>query len=281
MGADNGRVPARLSQRRKTFLLAVAAVAVALAAVGGVALVRSGTDSTPGEVAASRSAAAVPDSAVPVVLVHGYGGTTDNMTTIAARLRAEGRSTLSVSLPEQGTVDIAVSVREVERVVRASGAGVVDLVGYSLGGVVVRAWVRSDPAATPRRVVTIASPNHGAQLAETAAAFDPNGCVEACAQLRPGSQFLRELNAGDETPGPTSWVALWTSLDQTVTPTESARLDGAVNVRLQDVCADSEVGHGSINRNPLPVGLVVLALRGDLLAPPAPSECAAVRALGA
>ena len=228
----------------------------------------------------SASTGASPD--IPVILVHGLGGTTDNMTTIAARLRADGRETISVSLPDLGMGDVALSVREVDRAVRASDADVVDLVGYSLGGVVVRAWVASgSDSAEPRRVVTIASPHHGAQLAETVAALDPASCVEACAQLRPGSQFLRDLNAGDETPGTASWFSVWTSLDRTVTPPESSELEGAVNVRLQSVCVDSGVGHGSINRNSLPIGLVVLALRGELTAPPPPSRCEAIRAVGA
>lgn len=288
--AQNGEVPRGLSSRRRTFLVGLALAGVLGAGAAVLAATRA-DDRPRGLVEAplpQATGSTTPGSAptggvgqVPVVLVHGFGGTTDNMTTIAARLRADGRETISVSLPELGTADIGLSVREVERVVRASGARTVDLVGYSLGGVVVRAWVDSgSDSASPRRVVTIASPHHGAQLAETAAVFDPSGCVGACAQLRPGSQFLRELNAPDETPGPAAWTTIWTSRDETVTPPESARLTGAVNVRLQDVCPDSGVGHGSINRNPLPMGLVVLALRGELGATPSAARCAEVRELG-
>jgi pimeloyl-ACP methyl ester carboxylesterase len=279
---QNEHVPARLSSRRRRFLLALAAVVGVLAVVSVVAVVRAG-DAPPRLPAAAGSASpTAADEDVPVILVHGLGGTTDNMTAIAARLRRDDRDPVSVSLPNNGLVDIDMSVREVDRAVRATGARVVDLVGYSLGGVVVRAWVASESEwAVARRVVTLASPHHGAQLADTAAVLDPTRCVEACAQLRPGSQFLRDLNSDDETPGTASWTAVWTTRDQTVTPVESARLEGAVNVRLQDVCADSEVGHGSINRNPLPLGLVVLALRGELPTAPPPSQCPAIRALGA
>ena len=277
-------MPARLSSRRRVFVAALAAVGVVLAGIAAVAVVRAGDDGAPGRLADSV-ASALPDgdepADVPVVLVHGYGGTTENMTTIAARLRADGRETVSVSLPERGTVDIDLSVREVDRVVRSTGADEVDLVGYSLGGVVVRAWVASNSeAAEARRVVTLASPHHGARVADTAAAFDRTACIEACAQLRPGSQYLRDLNANDETPGDVSWTSVWTSLDRTVTPPESAELEGAVNVRIQDVCADSTVGHGSINRDALSVGLVVRALRGNLTSPPGPADCGEIRALG-
>jgi triacylglycerol lipase len=65
-----------------------------------------------------------------------------------------------------------------------------------------------------------------------------------------------------------------------VTPPASASLQGAVNVRLQDVCAGAGVGHGGLVRDPLVLGLVVRALDGALPRPPAPAECAVLRASG-
>jgi triacylglycerol lipase len=239
-----------MSARRRGFFGALAVVAAVAIGAGVVVAVNR-----------DRPGPLLDDpGVVPVVLVHGYGGDPSNMSTIDARLRALGRVTLLVTLPERGQGDIEDSVAEVDRVVAASGAEQVDLVGYSLGGVVVRAWAASEsPAAEARHAVTLGSPHHGALLASAAALLDPRACAGACQQLRPRSAFLRELNE-DETPGDATWVSVWTALDRTVVPPESAVLEGAVNVRLQDLCPRTRIGHGSINRAALPMAIVERAL---------------------
>ncbi len=266
------------SRRRRAFLVTGALVVLSLLSVVVVAVGTRDRPSPPdGSVVATPAS---PGDAVPVLLVHGYGGDPTNMSTIASRLRAAGRTVLSVALPLRGLVGIDESAAAVDQAVESTGADQVDVVGYSLGGVVVRAWVANGNAKRVRHVVTIAAPHHGARLAEQAGALDPGRCTMACAELRPGSAFLSRLNAGDETPDGPSWTTLRTALDRTVTPIGSAELAGAVNVLLQDVCADSRVGHGSINHDPLPIGLVLRALDRRLLVSPPPSECASIRQLG-
>ena len=62
------------------------------------------------------------------------------------------------------------------------------------------------------------------------------------------SDLLAGLNGGDETPDGPTWVSIWTTQDETVTPPDSARLDGALNLTVQSVCADARVGHGDLPR---------------------------------
>jgi triacylglycerol lipase len=219
---------------------------------------------------------------VPVLLVPGFDGTTSSLGTLAARLRAGGRRVVVVPLPDRGTGDLAADARVLERAVDRTGAASVDLVGYSAGGIVVRAYLADrGGVARTRRVVLLGTPNHGTDLAGAAAAADVRLCAGACAQLVPGSALLARLNRGDETPAGPAFTSIWTAGDQTVTPPASASLHGAVNVRLQDVCAGARVGHGGLVRDPLVLGLVVRALDGALPRPPAPADCAALRATGA
>jgi triacylglycerol lipase len=259
-----------LSPRRRLLVLGVALLLLATAAVAGLLALRPGPPAR-----ADRAA-------VPVLLVPGYDGTAESLATLAAALRAAGRRVVVVALPDRGTGDLDASARALGGAVDATGADRVDLVGYSAGGMVVRALL-AEPgrAARARHVVLLGTPNHGADLAGLATALDPGLCTGACAQLIPGSSFLARLNRGDETPPGPDWVSIWTDRDQTVTPPASALLAGARNVRLQDVCAASAVGHGGLPRDPLVLGLVARALAGGLPARPGPGDCRALQAEGA
>jgi triacylglycerol lipase len=218
---------------------------------------------------------------VPVLLVPGYNGAPASLGPLAARLRAAGREVVVVALPDRGTGDLRASARVLAAAVDRTGAARVDLVGFSAGGVVVRVLV-ADPvrALRARRVVLLGAPNHGTELAGAATALDPGLCDGACAQLVPGSALLAELNGGDETPPGPRFFSIWTALDQTVTPPVTATLDGAANIRVQDVCASARLGHGGLVADPLALGLVVAALAGTLPEAPGAGDCAALRAAG-
>jgi hypothetical protein len=93
----------------------------------------------------------------------------------------------------------------------------------------------------------------------------------ACQQLAPGSDLLDDLNGGDETPAGPQWLSVWTEQDETVTPPDSARLDGAVNVALQDLCPGLQVTHGELPTGPVVRALVLQALSTQDVARPAPA----------
>jgi triacylglycerol esterase/lipase EstA (alpha/beta hydrolase family) len=133
------------------------------------------------------------------------------------------------------------------------------VIGYSAGGVVARLFARDRPGDV-RRVVTLGSPHHGTDVAALGAAFSPGLCPVACQQLVPGSDLLDDLNDGDETPAGPQWLALWTTQDEVVTPPESARLEGAVNIALQDLCPGLQVNHGSLPTGPVVRSLVLQAI---------------------
>jgi triacylglycerol lipase len=241
-------------------LLAVAAVAAAGALTSEPAL----------------EAAAPQDSPGPVLLVPGYGGGTAGLEVLADALRATGRSASVVSLPDGGTGDLQAAAEAlavaVDQALASSGAPSVDVVGYSAGGLIARLWA-SEHAEQARRVVTLGSPHHGTRIAALGAALAPDSCPVACQQLVPGSPLLDELNEDDETPGGPQWMSLWTSQDEVVTPPESARLEGAVNVVLQDVCPGTAVSHGQMPTAPLVRGLVLRALSAEPLQAPAAADC--------
>jgi triacylglycerol esterase/lipase EstA (alpha/beta hydrolase family) len=261
-----------LSPRRRTLIVATAlavvvAVGAAVAAAGGLWRRAEPELARAGE--------------VPVLVVPGYNGTPASVGTLAARLRAAGHRVVVVELPDRGTRDLRASATALGAAVDRTGAARVDLVGYSAGGVVVRLWL-ADPARAlrVRRVVLLGTPNHGTELAGAAAALDPGLCGSVC-QLAPGSGLLAGLNRDDETPPGPRFFSIWTAADQTVVPPATARLDGAANIRVQDVCPSASLGHDGLVADPLALGLVVEALAGTLPDPPGHDDCAALRATGA
>jgi triacylglycerol lipase len=264
-----------LSPRRRVLVVGVAVVLALAAAVAAVAALGGG----PGRRAGTELARV---GEVPVLMVPGYNGTPASLGTLAARLRAAGRRVEVVGLPDRGTGDLRASARVLGRAVARTGAARVDLVGYSAGGIVVRTWL-ADPAAAvrARRVVLLGTPNHGTDLAGAAAALDPSLCASSICQLAPGSALLAELNRGDETPPGPRFFSIWTALDQTVVPPATATLEGAANIRVQDVCPSARLGHGDLVTSPLALGLVVEALAGTLPDPPGTGDCAGLRATGA
>jgi triacylglycerol lipase len=210
----------------------------------------------------------------PVILVPGYGGNTGSLTTLAARLRAAGRTTDVVSLPGDGTGDLLAQVDVLNNAVDnalSGGAPSVDVIGYSAGGLVTRLWVARDGGEhKARRIVTLGAPLHGTAVAAAGTALVPGACPLACQQLVPDSALLRSVDT-QPLPAGLPWLSLWTENDQTVVPPESARLTGAVNVPLQQICASVQVTHSQLPSDPLVTRLVLAALDDPALTTPQPS----------
>lgn len=264
-----------LAGRRRVFVVGVAVLCLIAGAVAAVRLA-GGSVAEPGGTPAQ-------DRPGPVLLVPGYGGSRESLAPLAARLRAAGRDTTVLTLPGDGTGDLLAQVAVLDAAVNtalAHGAPSVDLVGYSAGGVVVRLWVDRDGGQhRVRRVVTLGSPLHGANIAAVGSALVPGACPVACQQLAPGSALLRGIDATPLPPG-LPWVSVWSQDDQTVTPPDSARLPGAVNVPLQGICPGAHVAHGSLPSDPLPVGITVQVLDDPAVTTPTPARCSALTRLG-
>lgn len=241
-----------LAPRRRRLLLGLVAVALVALLVGVFVAVRE---------AGPAAAPVEQDQPGPVLLVPGLGGSTGSMSVLAEALRADGRDVSVMPLPGDGTGDLREQARALADAAAAalvsSGASSVDVVGFSAGGVVARLWVADFGGdAIARRVVTLGSPHHGTQLAALAEDVAPGSCPLACQQLDPDSDLLRELNAGDETPDGPAFISIWTTLDETVTPPDSARLEGGLGITVQSVCADSQVSHSGLVTDPLVAGIV-------------------------
>jgi len=204
----------------------------------------------------------------PVVLVHGtFGDMTDSWQALSPLLANAGYCVFALNYggatgnPIQATGDIPTSAAQlasfVSRVLAATGAPQVDIVGHSQGGMMPR-WYLKFLGGAPlvHTLVGLAPSNHGTTvegLATLTASSPGFGsaldalCV-ACTQQLAGSSFLATLNAGGDTvPGPT-YTVIETEDDEVVTPYTSAFLTGpaVTNIVVQRQCATDFADHLAI-----------------------------------
>jgi triacylglycerol esterase/lipase EstA (alpha/beta hydrolase family) len=263
----------RLSPRRRRFVVGLIALVAVVAVVVVISVIASGGRASPNPPAAGTPSQ---DRPGPVLLVPGYGGSTGSLSVLARRIRATGRAATVLHLPGKGTgsliADAGVLNAAVNQDLRG-GAPSVDVIGYSAGGVAALVWAREDGGAQKaRRVITLGSPFHGTQLASAAVAFLPGACPAACRQLVPGSSLLTRLDAA-AVPARPRWLSLWTTDDQTVTPPDSARLSGALNVPVQSVCPAAQITHSQLPTSPAVTAMVLQALGSGPVRAPTAADC--------
>lgn len=269
------------SPRRRRLAIIIGALICAAVLALGVVIALEATDRP---LQPRRLPAVAQDRPGPVLIVPGYGGGQSALKPLQAALAATGRDVRIVDLPDGGLGDLTGQAQALADAADAalsdSDAGSVDVVGYSAGGVVARIWARYlGGAQQARRIVTLGSPHHGTALASLAGDLQQM-CPIACQQLARDSTVLQRLDEGDETPAGPQWASIWTARDDVVLPAESAVLDGAQNIEVQQVCADSAVRHGALPADPLVIGLVLLQLGVADVSTPPPDQCAALRAAG-
>jgi pimeloyl-ACP methyl ester carboxylesterase len=215
----------------------------------------------------------------PVLLVPGYGGSTAGIAILADRLRAAGRAAFVVEVAGDGRGDLDVQAAVLDRAVRnalfLTRSSTVDIVGYSAGGVIARAWAATHIGTVPaRRVITLGSPHHGTDLVGHGTGMAPDACPAACRQLLPGSGFLDRLKHAEYAAAQPDWVSIWTTYDRVVPP-ESSRLSDAVNFSVQSVCGDLPLMHGDLPRDAVVARLAIAELGVDAADVPTPDVCAA------
>ena len=130
---------------------------------------------------------------VPVLLVHGYLCNHRVWDAVATRLREAGHPVLALNLePLFTSIDRYAPLvdAQVEELRRQTGAPKVALVGHSMGGLVIRAWMRAQGSERVARVITLGTPHAGTQIAHTLSTESGN-------QMHWHSAWLQDLTASE------------------------------------------------------------------------------------
>jgi triacylglycerol esterase/lipase EstA (alpha/beta hydrolase family) len=166
----------------------------------------------------------------PILFVHGWSGSASNWSTMIGRFEKDGYpksylSAYSYNTSQSNKVDAEKEVKShVESLEKATGTSKVDIIAHSMGSLNTRWYIKfiSGGEANVDDWVSLGGPNHGTETA--------NLCFStACTEMRIGSTFLKELNAGDETPGAVNYGTWWSPCDEFINPDSSVPLSGATN----------------------------------------------------
>ena len=188
----------------------------------------------------------------PVLLVHG-GSLTGSESwdwNYVPALNHAGIDVCTVDLPDRALPDIQVSAEYVVYAVRQMREhyhSKVDILGHSQGPLQARWAIKfwPDVRNSVDDMVGLEAAYHGSAGANIFCAT--GSCAPAAWQLSIGSNFLKALNADDETPGEVSYTSIYSLTDDVVLPqlpqSVSEQGDGATNVPIQNICPGRVVGH--------------------------------------
>ncbi|MWA01841.1 alpha/beta fold hydrolase [Actinomadura sp. LD22] len=228
----------------------------------------------------------------PVVLVHGtFENMAFNWQKLSPALKKAGYCVYALNYggapdaPIQGTGEIAASAGQlsafVDKVLAATGASKVDMVGHSQGGMMPRYYLKFlGGAAKVNKLIGIVPSNHGTNLDGLVELGSLLGITQAVVKAAPAageqitdSDFLKNLNAGGDTVPGVQYIVLSTKYDEVVTPYTSEFLNGsnAQNVLLQDKCANDTNAHVGIAFDPVMIKFVENSL--DIWGPYWPIDC--------
>jgi triacylglycerol esterase/lipase EstA (alpha/beta hydrolase family) len=206
----------------------------------------------------------------PVVIVHGtFGDRKSLLDALSAAMVDDGYCVFSLDYGNRATEDIRKSARQLKRyvakVLDATGAAKVSMVGHSQGGMMPRYYIKFlGGDAYVDDLIGLSPSNHGTTLTGSGSPIAATGTFcTACIQQAAGSPFLTRLNAGDETPGDVSYTQITTKYDEVVVPYTSAYLaEGprTTNVTIQDSCPNDWAEHGFIASSPTALQWVLNAL---------------------
>ena len=143
-------------------------------------------------------------------------------------LEAAGHTVASVSLiPPYTSVGKLVPQLKtrIDQVCAATAAKQVILVAHSMGGLVCRSYLARHGSTQVNRLITIASPHQGSELARI-------GLGQNAREMEPGSLWLRDLATE---PVHIPFTAIRTPHDNYVMPQDYQRLAGAEDIELPGI----------------------------------------------
>jgi triacylglycerol lipase len=165
----------------------------------------------------------------PILLIHGIDDTDRLFRHMIPWLQSKGLPVHSLNLiPNNGDAGIDELANQIAVFVGTAVPAnrLIDLVGFSMGGLVARYYLqRLGGLERVQRFITISSPHHG-----TLTAFLRGN--PGARQMRPGSDFLKDLNRDATALDRIQFTTIRTPFDLMIIPSRSSELAAARSIRV-------------------------------------------------
>jgi triacylglycerol lipase len=260
-----------MARRRMTAILLVAVVALAAAAPAYAAKGGNGggggggggkpttTTTTADETTTTTTVATTTTTTTttappaperdPILFVHGWNSSGSVWSTMVGRFQADGYTAdelhvWSYNTSQSNKTTAQEIAQRVDQIRASTGAAEVDVIAHSMGSLSSRWYIKFVGGVDSVDAwVSLGGPNHGTDTAYF--------CFSsACSEMRIGSSFLQELNAGDESPGDVRYATWWSPCDTVINPDSSVAVEGATNT--QTAC----IGHSDLHQDATVYGQV-------------------------
>jgi len=193
----------------------------------------------------------------PIVLVHGLWDSPLLFNRLVRCLGVDRRALLVPHLPHRlGAVPLLTLAEQLDDHIRQRWGDdcVIDLLGFSMGGIISRVWLQHlGGARRTHRFISVGSPHQGTFTAQ----WIPHWLLAGLADMKRGSVLLRSLNADLSSLQPVDCVSYFCPWDLMVVPGWQAHLPVGT-VRSLPVLT-----HQQLMSHPRSLDVLVQALLSD------------------
>lgn len=165
----------------------------------------------------------------PLLLLHGIHDTVKLFNRLCVYLREHPGVHCLDLVANNGDAGLETLAAQVASYItnRVPDSEKLDIVGFSMGGLVARYYVqRLDGLSRVQRLITISTPHHGTRMAYL-------GRNLGARQMRPASDFLKDLNRDAAVLNQIQFTSIWTPLDLMVIPASSSVMPEARSISIR------------------------------------------------